>query len=721
MAFSKVILNGTTLMDVTQDTVESSNLLSGIQATKNDGTTVTGSITSKTSSDVTVSGGTVTIPAGAYASSVTKSVAPGSATTPATTITANPSISVNSSGLITATASATKSVTPTVSAGYVSNGTAGTITVSGSNTSQLTTQAAQTIHPSTSDQTITSGKYLTGTQTVKGVLLTNLSAGNIKDGVVVKVGDSTDDDCVTSVTGTYSGGGGVTWTTLYNQTTYVYYGTPPYISISNFTHAFSAGETYRITWNNTEYICQPQVDTSGTTYDGYFIGNTHLVYSSDPDTGEPFLLYRSNSSTLVGVIDSSFMSQNVSLKIEVSSSSLITKNITANGTYNASDDSADGYSSVTVNVSGGSTPTADPSLPIKFIDYDGTILYSYSVSDFNALNAMPSNPTHAGLTSQGWNYTLAEAKAEASSVGACIIGQMYITQSGDTEIDVVFDKGRFSPILCMAVNGTVVVDWGDNSATSTVTGTSLDSLLETQHTFPGAGDYTIKIHVTSGGFTFSNSTNSGILRRNTTSTNNRVYLQCIKAVRLGSGITTIGSYAFYYSGVRYVTIPNTITAFGTYAFEYANNLRTVIIPKNNSLTEIKTYDFAYCSSLQMVSIPTNITSIGTYAFYSSASFNTIVLPSSITTIGNNMLQACYCIASAIIPPNVTSIGNASFRYLYGAGEYHVLPKSPPTAGTDLFTGIVSDCIIYVPRGYLATYQAAQNWSDFASYMREEPQ
>lgn len=37
-------------------------------------------------------------------------------------------------------------------------------------------------------------------------------------------------------------------------------------------------------------------------------------------------------------------------------STLIEKNITANGTYNASDDSADGYSKVTVNVSGGVTP-----------------------------------------------------------------------------------------------------------------------------------------------------------------------------------------------------------------------------------------------------------------------------------------------------------------------------------------------------------------------------
>lgn len=133
-------------------------------------------------------------------------VASGSATTPATSITANPSISVSSGGLITATASASKSVTPTVSAGYISSGTAGTVTVSGSNTQQLTTQAAQTIYPSSSDQSISSGKYLTGAQTIKAVTTTNLTAENIKSGVTVQVGDSADSDRVLSVTGTYSGG-----------------------------------------------------------------------------------------------------------------------------------------------------------------------------------------------------------------------------------------------------------------------------------------------------------------------------------------------------------------------------------------------------------------------------------------------------------------------------------------------------------------------------------
>lgn len=42
MAYSKVILNGTTIMDVTQDTVAAENLLSGETATRNDGVRITG-------------------------------------------------------------------------------------------------------------------------------------------------------------------------------------------------------------------------------------------------------------------------------------------------------------------------------------------------------------------------------------------------------------------------------------------------------------------------------------------------------------------------------------------------------------------------------------------------------------------------------------------------------------------------------------------------------
>ena len=133
----------------------------------------------------------------------TASVASGTVTAPASITGTSATVST---GTNTLTLSKTVSVTPSVTtAGYVSSGTAGNSSVS--LTASVTTQAAQTIYPSASDQTITGSKYLTGTQTIKGVTTTNLTADNIKSGVTVQIGDSADSDRVASVTGTYSGSG----------------------------------------------------------------------------------------------------------------------------------------------------------------------------------------------------------------------------------------------------------------------------------------------------------------------------------------------------------------------------------------------------------------------------------------------------------------------------------------------------------------------------------
>ena len=126
------------------------------------------SVPRKTSADLTASGPTVTAPAGYYAEAATKSVAVGSARVYDTAIPVTPSISVDNSGKITASVSKVQSVSPSVNAGSVTAGYAGNMSVSGSAELQMTTQAAQTITPTTTDQTIASDTYLTGAQTIKG-------------------------------------------------------------------------------------------------------------------------------------------------------------------------------------------------------------------------------------------------------------------------------------------------------------------------------------------------------------------------------------------------------------------------------------------------------------------------------------------------------------------------------------------------------------------------
>ena len=163
-------------------------------------------ITRRSSSDLTASGATVSVPSGFYSSNASKAVASGSVTAPSSISGTSATVST---GTNTLTLTKSVSVTPNVtSAGYISSGTAGNASVS--LTASVTTQAAQTIYPSSSDQSISSGRYLTGAQTIKAVTTSNLTAANIKNGVTVTVGDSADADRVLSVTGTYEGSGGST-------------------------------------------------------------------------------------------------------------------------------------------------------------------------------------------------------------------------------------------------------------------------------------------------------------------------------------------------------------------------------------------------------------------------------------------------------------------------------------------------------------------------------
>lgn len=164
--------------DTSDATLDSGDkMLSGNTAYAN-GTKYTGSIATKTGTDITASGDTVTVPAGYYASQQTKAVSAGSATAPATISGTSASVST---GTNTLTLSKTISVTPTVSAGYVASGTAGNSSVS--LTASVTTKAAATITPTTSNQEIAAGTYLTGKQTISGDA--NLVAANIKSGVSI--------------------------------------------------------------------------------------------------------------------------------------------------------------------------------------------------------------------------------------------------------------------------------------------------------------------------------------------------------------------------------------------------------------------------------------------------------------------------------------------------------------------------------------------------------
>lgn len=399
--------------------------------------------------------------------------------------------------------------------------------------------------------------------------------------------------------------------------------------------------------------------------------------------------------------------------------------VTANGTYTAPSGTA--YNPVTVNVpsgGGGSVPAKD----VNFRDYDGTVVNAYTKTEFLALSAMPANPSHDGLTSQGWNWSYADAQAYVAKYGRLEIGQMYITDDGTTRVYIHLEEGRTSPMLGVCPSGTVDVDWGDGTAHDTLTGSSTSKVKWTQnHAYATPGDYVIKLTVTgSMGFYGSNSSNqyAALLRYSSGSdSRNYVYRNAIRKVEIGSGVKSIGNMAFNYCYcLSCITIPSGVTRIENYAFQYCYSLASITFP--DTLIYYGTHTFQYCYNLLSVILPNSARNVEEYGFHSCYTLESVTIPDRPTSIGKSAFNTCWNLSSIIIPEGITSIGIDAFKSCYSVAEYHLAPTTPPTLESSAFSGIPADCIIYVPysadHSILNAYKTASNWSTYASKMQEEP-
>lgn len=295
-------------------------------------------ITSRSSSDLSASGATVTVPAGYYSSQATKSVstmtlptsatasatsgytskatisrstsdqyiniptgynsagayykinavANGSATAPASISGTSASIST---GTNTLTLTKTVSVTPSVSAGYISSGTAGNSSVS--LTASVTTKAAATITPGTTNQTIASGTYLTGTQTISGD--TNLIADNIKKDVTIF-----------GVTGTHEGSSGSSSNMIIATATKTL--TAAASSIS-FTGLSGEPTSFAITSSTNQTTGGTKV--IAVTCDGTYLYGIDLTTQAANDTG--FTKSYSNGALTITATTASFQANEYKL------------------------------------------------------------------------------------------------------------------------------------------------------------------------------------------------------------------------------------------------------------------------------------------------------------------------------------------------------------------------------------------------------------------------
>ena len=355
---------------------------------------------------------------------------------------------------------------------------------------------------------------------------------------------------------------------------------------------------------------------------------------------------------------------------------------------------------------------------VDFIDYDGTLLYSYTLDEIQNMTELPPLPTQEGLICQEWNWSLEDIKAHNRRL---IVGATYITDDGKTRIYIeLTSEERLEMPLCFrqTVSHGVEIDWGDGSPIETVNSIGVKNL---SHFYESTGKYIITLNpIGNCILTLSRgSTNDNIIGPLST-TNKRMnwyYSTTIKKVYLGKNITTLDRYTFYrcvnlseitipknvigelYSNFFYecvsltgIVLPNSIDIIGMSAFSYDYELSIISIP--NGITYIKGSAFTYCSSLKEIIIPNNVTKIDESAL-SSNGLRKIIIPNNVTELPSRIFNGCSYLSDIVLPDDLTSIGDYAFSSCRSL-EKITIPKKVTYLGHSAFSSCRTFKEIIIP-------------------------
>ena len=295
-------------------------------------------------------------------------------------------------------------------------------------------------------------------------------------------------------------------------------------------------------------------------------------------------------------------------------------------------------------------------------------------------------------------------------------------------------------VALLAATGAWAQTFTAENLKYTVTDETTHTVELTGYETKPTGALTIPATVTNGGKTYS-----------VTSIGNEAFYLCnaLTEVTISDGVISIGQHAFSFcTALTKVTIPNSVTTIVRHAFQNCAALTEIIF--GNGLTTIELSAFYYCSSLQQVTIPASVTSIGYSVFgncYALTQINvesdntsycsengvlfshdktrlvqypaskpetSYIIPEGVATITNGAFESCKKLMTVSIPSSMTTIEERAFLYCSSLTEMTVLATTPPTLGTGAFQNVSRTIPVYVPATSLATYQAAEVWSEFTN-------
>ena len=204
---------------------------------------------------------------------------------------------------------------------------------------------------------------------------------------------------------------------------------------------------------------------------------------------------------------------------------------------------------------------------------------------------------------------------------------------------------------------------------------------------------------------------------------------------VGTSTTTVlpavtgRTYAYAENGGAYTTIPS-----GTVTWTVGSTKRNVVVIDSASsiiasipvggvwlYVSDKCYSITSSNNTSLkhihCQIRNSITQLGNNAFQNCSGLTgALTIPSSVTTIGTSAFYACSALTGSLtIPNSVTSIGSDAFRGCSGFTSITVQKISPITLSSSPFIGVnKATCILHVPVGSLAAYQAAPYWNEFTN-------
>ena len=155
---------------------------------------------------------------------------------------------------------------------------------------------------------------------------------------------------------------------------------------------------------------------------------------------------------------------------------------------------------------------------------------------------------------------------------------------------------------------------------------------------------------------------SVVIGSGVTSIGNYAFRSCTKmtSVTIGSGVVTIGEYAFENCDeLQSVKIPDSVTSIGFKAFNACDYLASVTI--GNGVVTIGNDCFRDCDRLSVLSIGSKVKTIGNYAFCDCDALTSVTIPDSVESIGSDAFDSCDKLQTVKIGSGVKTIGNYAFR------------------------------------------------------------